>query len=145
MHTIAHKLRSTCKYRYTMCADGTYAHSRHVHTKQKRVTQGTGIYVQTPHEVIQNSAPYRHCTATSDPPTRDRHIPPTLHSCTYRLTHTSLVSALSPRKLWKAGRLPEFSLLQVVESEPRMQYEWGAGDSEVVVMPACPLQPRGHP
>lgn len=89
--------------------------------------------------------PYRHCTDTSDPPTRDRHTPPTLDYCTYRLTHTSLVSALSPRKLWKAGHLPEFSLLQVVESEPRMQYEWWAGDSEEVVMPASALQSQVQP
>lgn len=119
-------------------------HSRRVHTNTN-MSPRAYIYAQTPHEVIQNSAPYRHCTDTSDPPTRDRHIPPTLDSYTYRLTHTSLVSALSPRKLWKAGHLLEFSLLQVVESEPRMQYEWWAGDSEEVVMPACALQSQVQP
>lgn len=145
MHTIAHKHRSTCTYRHTtMRVEWTYAHSRRVHTNTN-MSPRAYIYAQTPHEVIRNSAPYRHCTDTSDPPTRDRHIPPTLESYTYRLTHTSLVSALSPRKLWKAGHLPECSLLQVVESEPRMQYEWWAGDSEEVVMPACALQSQVQP
>lgn len=71
--------------------------------------------------VIQNSAPTYIAWTCHTSTETDIH---TLDTCTYRLTHTSLVPALSPRKLWKAGHLLEFSLLQVVESEPRVQYEW---------------------
>lgn len=66
-------------------------------------------------------------------------MPPILDSCTYGLIHTSLVPVLSPRKLWKAGHLLEFSFLQVVEPEPRMQYAWWGGHSEEGVMPGSAL------